>query len=113
MIGYDRLRKGGAVDSQKFKIWIKSYLHSYKKQGENDKRGFAIISQFNENRLMIIFDASLFKDFFQNVKTYPEACQTSKMDFFLEYSQKLKAVYYFHKSRVKKILNATLECILS
>ena len=79
----------------------------------SDKRGFAIISQFNENRLMIISDASLFKVFFQNAKTYPDACQTSKMDFFLEYSQKLKAVYYFHKNRVKSILNTTLECIVS
>ena len=35
------------------------------------------------------------------------------MEFFLEYSQKLKAVYYFHKNRVKRILNTTLEYILS
>ena len=28
---YDRLRKGGAVDLEKFNIWKKSYLHSYKK----------------------------------------------------------------------------------
>ena len=62
---------------------------------------------------MITYDASLFKDSFQNAKTYPEPCQTSKMDFFLEYSHKMKAVYYFHKNRVKKILNTTLEYILS
>ena len=28
---YVRSRKGEAVDLEKFKIWIKSYLHSYKK----------------------------------------------------------------------------------
>ena len=34
------------------------------------------------------------------------------MEFFLEYSQKLKAIYYFYKNYVKRILNTTLECIL-
>ena len=62
---------------------------------------------------MITYDASLFKDSFENAKTYPKPCQTSKVDFFLEYSQKLKAVYYFHKNRVKMILNTTLECVIS
>ena len=78
----------------------------------SDKRGFAIISQFNENRLMITYDESLIKDSVQNAKTYPEPCETSKMEFFLEYNQKLKAVYFFHKNRVKRFLNTTLECIL-
>ena len=38
---------------------------------------------------MISYDASLFKYSFWNAKTYPEPCQTSKMEFFLEYGQKL------------------------
>ena len=36
-----------------------------------------------------------------------------RWSFFLEYGQKLKAIYYFHKNSVKRILNTTLECILS
>ena len=39
---------------------------------------------------MIAYDASHLKDSFLNAETYREPCQTSKMEFVLEYSQRPK-----------------------
>ena len=61
--------------------------------------------------MITCYDASLLKDSFLNTEAYPESCQTSKMEFFIEYSQRLKAVDYFHEKCVKRILNTPLECI--
>ena len=48
---------------------------------------------------MITYEASLLKDSILNAETYPESCEWSKMEFFPDYSRRLKAAEYFHKRR--------------